>query len=109
MDLSHAQLDQLLDDLQKEHGVILSQSARQTLTAPLMEAQQFKSAVSNNEAKESLRKIVASSAGLIDPLSGDGHTVTSLRIQQAIHLNFCNIPPFCAPLHASNDGASESP
>jgi hypothetical protein len=104
MNLSSTQLERFLDELQQQHDVTLSPAARQALTVPLLEAQHFKSAVSNDEAKESLRKIIASSAGLIDPLSGDGRTVTSLRIQQAIHKNFCNIPPFCAALHARGDG-----
>jgi hypothetical protein len=103
MDLSSTQLDELIDELQKQHDVTLSPSARHALTGPLLEAQQFNSGVSNDEAKQSLQTIIGSSASLIDPLSGDSRTVTSLRIQQAIHENFCSIPPFCAPLARSAD------
>jgi hypothetical protein len=107
MDLTSTQLNQLIDELQLKHDVMLSPSARHALTAPLLEAQDFQSSVSNDEAKQSLRTIIGSSAALIDPLSGDSRTVTSLRIQQAIHENFCNIPPFCAPLRARGDGTQE--
>jgi hypothetical protein len=92
------QLDAVVDQLEKTHRIKLSTVARHALTSPVLEAQGFGSDVSNEQVSKSLARIIASTAEHVDPLSGNRRQITSLAVAQAIHLNFCNIPPFCAPL-----------
>jgi hypothetical protein len=100
------QLDDIVNQLQSDHNVFLSTAARHSLLATVLEAQSFGSEVSNEQVRDSLNLIIASSAGFVDPLTGNNRQITSLAINQAIHANFCNIPPFCAPLVKSTTGST---
>jgi hypothetical protein len=98
MKFDAVQLDAVVNQLEKAHGIKLSTGARHALTSPIVEAQGFGSDVSNAQVSKSLARIIASTSEHIDPLTGNSRHITSLAVAQAIHLNFCNIPPFCAPL-----------
>jgi hypothetical protein len=100
------QLDDIVNQLQSDHDVSLSTAARHSLLAPVLEAQSFGSEVTNEQVRNSLNLIIGSSAGLVDPLTGNNRQITSLAINQAIHLNFCNVPPFCSPLVKFRGGST---
>jgi hypothetical protein len=91
------ELEGVVDKLAAQHKLTLSTGARHSLITPVLEAQGFGSKVTNDEVSNSLALIIASTAKHIDPLSGNNQQITSVAIAQAIHLNFCNIPPFCSP------------
>lgn len=92
------QLDAVVNKIEKAHKITLSTGARHALTSPILEAQSFGSDVSNAQVSKSLARIMSTTASHIDPLTGNNRQITSLAIAQAIHLNFCNIPPFCGPV-----------
>lgn len=98
MKFDNLELEMIVNNLETKHGISLSTGARHFLITPVLEAQAYGSRVSNEQVTKSIAQIIATLSEHNDPLSGNKQQVTSVAVTRAIHLNFCNIPPFCAPL-----------
>ncbi len=74
----------------------LSRGAREILRIPLIEAAERTELFNEEQAAESLDRVLDS---VRDPpvsnLEGDNGVRTSTAVIRAIHKNFCSIPPFC--------------
>ena len=98
MQFSTFELEQVVDEMETKHGVSLSTGARQSLIIPVLEAQSFGSTVSNHDVERSIGRIIEAASQHEDPLSGNRQQITAVAVARAIHLKFCNIPPFCSPV-----------
>ena len=103
MKLDAFELDRIVGSLEERHNVTLSSGARHSIVTPVLEAQSFGSEVSNAQVEQSIGKIIASAAKYPDPLSGNKRQLTSISVARAIHVNFCNIPPFCSALSGEKE------
>ncbi len=94
--LPSSELFMILEEVERQSDVKLTSSARDMLVLPAYERATLEGYLDYQRLRSSLQILLGSLARQsADPLLGEGRLRSSLSVIEALHENFCRIPPFC--------------